>query len=275
MNKVNTDKVPSKTTDTPVGPSESAFDGRGDEEVCSNCHEVVNGNGSVRSVALLPPWLGGKPTPSNTAYLCPECYERYNGDDSSGGSPNPRPSDWDMRRRWCYERDGYNCVCCSRDVGDGGTLTPHAHHLVPVRNGGSHHISNTRTVCGDCHAFIHAHVLTPTLASEALYRLTYRYFGAANRAMLAIRKCSTFKTKLSHDPGTAEEALSRKRRWIELYHDCQRAVMEIETVSKRTDSVWVSPRVAHNFKWLLSQHQQLLIRYSGWLDSVRESVGVS
>ncbi len=57
------------------------------------------------------------------------------------------PPNWDQIRRRVYRRDSYTCQSC------GATGVPiEAHHVVPVRAGGSHRLSNLIALCGDCHA---------------------------------------------------------------------------------------------------------------------------
>lgn len=71
------------------------------------------------------------------------------------------PSDWDSRRQEVYKRDGYECQNCGRKQQQGsGDL--HAHHIVPIKNGGSHSKTNLTTLCADCHGAIHNDGEAPT-----------------------------------------------------------------------------------------------------------------
>lgn len=70
------------------------------------------------------------------------------------------PSDWDSRRQSVYERDEYTCQNCGRTVNNSGELE--AHHIVPVKNGGSHSQSNLVAMCVDCHNAIHNDKQAPT-----------------------------------------------------------------------------------------------------------------
>lgn len=57
------------------------------------------------------------------------------------------PPNWDQIRRRVYRRDRYTCQNC------GATGVPiEAHHVVPIRAGGSHHLRNLITLCSNCHA---------------------------------------------------------------------------------------------------------------------------
>lgn len=81
------------------------------------------------------------------------------------------PSDWNSRRRQVYQRDGYVCQNCGARGGPKGEAELHAHHVVPVSNGGSHEVPNLTTVCKDCHDAIHGDVQAPTGAKEERARL--------------------------------------------------------------------------------------------------------
>jgi len=76
------------------------------------------------------------------------------------------PQDWDDRRRRVYERDNYECQNCGAKGGDGlytEGVEVHAHHTVPISKGGSHSLSNLRTLCAPCHNAIHdTHAYAPT-----------------------------------------------------------------------------------------------------------------
>ena len=57
------------------------------------------------------------------------------------------PRNWDQIRRRVYRRDRYTCQNC------GATgVRIEAHHVVPIRFGGSHHLSNLISLCAGCHA---------------------------------------------------------------------------------------------------------------------------
>ncbi len=57
------------------------------------------------------------------------------------------PSNWDQIRGKVYRRDAYTCQNC------GATGVPiEAHHVVPIRSGGSHHLRNLISLCSDCHS---------------------------------------------------------------------------------------------------------------------------
>lgn len=73
--------------------------------------------------------------------------------DSSGNYP----SDWDQRRRRVYKRDEYVCQNCGSVGGTEGNTELHAHHIVPVSQGGHHKISNLVCLCSACHSLVHGH----------------------------------------------------------------------------------------------------------------------
>lgn len=72
------------------------------------------------------------------------------------------PSDWQQRRKKVYQRDGYECQNCGAKGGSKGDVQIHAHHIVPISSGGTHKLSNLKTVCQDCHTAIHNQTQAPT-----------------------------------------------------------------------------------------------------------------
>lgn len=60
------------------------------------------------------------------------------------------------------ERDGYRCRVC------GFEHALHGHHIVPVRLGGEHDLSNIITLCPNHHALAHAGLLTAAQMRECL-----------------------------------------------------------------------------------------------------------
>ena len=57
------------------------------------------------------------------------------------------PPDWDELRKRVYRRDSHTCQNCR------ATQTRvNAHHVVPVRSEGRHHLGNLTTLCDHCHA---------------------------------------------------------------------------------------------------------------------------
>lgn len=76
--------------------------------------------------------------------------------------PSEYPSDWDTRRKRVYRRDNYRCQNCSRKGGHNGDVELHAHHVVPKAKGGTHELSNLKTLCSECHNAIHGNTIAPT-----------------------------------------------------------------------------------------------------------------
>ena len=68
---------------------------------------------------------------------------------------NRYPSNWSSIRRKVYQRDGYVCQNCGTKGGPKGNAELHAHHIVPLSDGGSNETSNLQTLCKDCHDAIH------------------------------------------------------------------------------------------------------------------------
>lgn len=61
------------------------------------------------------------------------------------------PDNWEEIRKEVLKRDSYQC--CNDPSHKNTPL--HVHHIVPISVGGTHHISNLKTICKDCHAKIH------------------------------------------------------------------------------------------------------------------------
>ncbi len=72
------------------------------------------------------------------------------------------PSNWDSRRKQVYKRDNHTCQNCGAQGGTGGNAELHAHHIVPKSKGGTHKLSNLKTVCKDCHNAIHGNSVAPS-----------------------------------------------------------------------------------------------------------------
>lgn len=70
---------------------------------------------------------------------------------------NAYPSDWDKRRKTVYRRDNFQCQNCGRQGGKRGQRELHAHHIVPKSRGGTHQLSNLKTLCSQCHERVHGH----------------------------------------------------------------------------------------------------------------------
>lgn len=64
-----------------------------------------------------------------------------------------------------YKKDNYRCQNCHRRGGEKGDVELHAHHIVPLNDGGSNNQSNLITLCEDCHNAIHTDAEAPTARS--------------------------------------------------------------------------------------------------------------
>ncbi len=72
--------------------------------------------------------------------------------------PGRYPPNWDQIRRNVYARDGFQCTDCGAKGGSNGDTELHAHHQTPISDGGSHQMSNLRTLCYSCHDNVHPHI---------------------------------------------------------------------------------------------------------------------
>lgn len=82
---------------------------------------------------------------------------RFDSPDAYGGR---YPPDWGERRRAVYRRDDYTCQRCGAQSGphaSGDGVPLHAHHVVPLSEGGSNQLSNLLTLCERCHDEAHDH----------------------------------------------------------------------------------------------------------------------
>ena len=68
---------------------------------------------------------------------------------------SPYPENWDSLRRQVYQRDDYTCGNCGDRGGPHGNAEIHAHHIVPLKNGGSDELTNLRSLCKTCHMAAH------------------------------------------------------------------------------------------------------------------------
>jgi len=86
------------------------------------------------------------------------------------------PSDWNTRRKRVYQRDGYQCQNCGAVGGPKGDAKLNAHHIVQKSKGGTHSLSNLKTLCTDCHSAVHDDgVLAPTATNFYSTISTARY----------------------------------------------------------------------------------------------------
>lgn len=92
------------------------------------------------------------------------------------------PANWQTLRRKVYRRDGYTCQNCGATGGPRGNTQLEAHHIVPKEAGGTHELSNLKTLCKSCHDAVHGRRKSaPTARSQfsrskrrRIRRLNYR-----------------------------------------------------------------------------------------------------
>lgn len=72
------------------------------------------------------------------------------------------PPNWNSIRRAVFKRDSHTCANCGRN-GENDSIRLHVHHIVPRKSGGTHRLSNLKTLCEQCHYAVHfPNVLAPT-----------------------------------------------------------------------------------------------------------------
>lgn len=90
------------------------------------------------------------------------------------------PSDWNTRRKKVYKRDNYTCQRCGAKGGPHGNVEIHAHHRIPISQGGGHELSNLVSVCRSCHEDIHGHPVGGARKSKTNTRSTQFFPQWAN-----------------------------------------------------------------------------------------------
>lgn len=65
------------------------------------------------------------------------------------------PTNWDEIRKKVYKNANYTCQICGSSGGKQGDSELHAHHKIPISNGGSHQMSNLECLCSGCHSRVH------------------------------------------------------------------------------------------------------------------------
>ena len=119
------------------------------------------------------------------------------------------PSDWNSRRRRVYRRDNYTCSNCGVKGGGGHDAEPvelHAHHIVPISKGGTHKVSNLKTLCAGCHNAIHhknAYASTAASSSTPTQAVSEDAVIFVLTALLAL----PLMTWLGYDSGGIVEAV--------------------------------------------------------------------
>lgn len=104
-------------------------------------------NKSVADFSLVDTDTSGRGTRHWLLYNPP-----YKTGSDSGGAPSEEyPDNWGTIRRKILARDNYQCTNCGVRGGHYAPVELHAHHIIAVGRGGSHHKSNLITLCAKCH----------------------------------------------------------------------------------------------------------------------------
>ena len=76
------------------------------------------------------------------------------------------PDNWGALRQQVFQRDGFECQNCGYSPKHNSDSSLHAHHVVPMSNGGLDHLRNLTSLCSDCHAAAHNKTKAPTYSPE-------------------------------------------------------------------------------------------------------------
>lgn len=71
-------------------------------------------------------------------------------------------------RRLVKERDGHICRRCNTQISTLAKCGAHAHHIIPLREGGMDTIDNGATLCIPCHSRVHQNLKNGIGYMEAL-----------------------------------------------------------------------------------------------------------
>lgn len=93
--------------------------------------------------------------------------------------PQQRPPRSDIKD--VYSRDGYQCQNCHQKGGKKGPAKLNAHHIVPLKDGGSNNASNLKTLCKNCHDAIHTEKEAPTAKQK-----DSKFNGGAGEAVVLL-----------------------------------------------------------------------------------------
>lgn len=75
---------------------------------------------------------------------------QWEAEGTLGRLPNEQ---WEILRKIILKRDKYTCQNCYA-----ANLQLDVHHIVPVGNHGTNHLSNLVTLCNPCHILVHPHM---------------------------------------------------------------------------------------------------------------------
>lgn len=88
-------------------------------------------------------------------------YDEYDIDatyDDPNSCPNkryPPENDWQKRKRALLDYYDHGCGRCGAPLGPKEPFECHLHHIIPLSENGSNHLSNLVPICEYCHALMH------------------------------------------------------------------------------------------------------------------------
>lgn len=77
------------------------------------------------------------------------------------------PPDWERRKRATHIRNDWTCQECGGLGGPNGSHELHAHHIVPLSEGGSNDLDNLVTLCAGCHSETHGRPIGSALFAKS------------------------------------------------------------------------------------------------------------
>mgnify|MGYP006281058721 CR=1 FL=1 len=107
------------------------------------------------------------------------------------------PSNWNSLRNEVLRRDEHTCQNCGQST----NVELEVHHIVPKSKGGTHKMSNLRTLCKDCHSSIHTSQEAPTSTAQSESHSRVRYKSKSHRKRPS-DQCPNCDSSLSELPGS-------------------------------------------------------------------------
>lgn len=149
------------------------------------------------------------------------------------------------------------CQNCGRRGGPKGNSELHAHHIVPKSKGGTHKLSNLKTVCSECHKAIHGNRMAPSAQKRSskygskkghlwvLFLTGWWTFGLGN-IVYGLYKRSTYSNRTTGGSprpqnqykdtgpdGTSETFSSRMEKWESKAEKWEKRAERIESKAEK------------------------------------------